>query len=61
MDYIEGGFPLSNPKDEAFFKEIREVPLQHAKISAFGMTRRRGLRAEDDPGMKLLLQRRRRS
>jgi len=55
VDYIEGGFPLSNPKDEAFFKEIREVPLKHAKISAFGMTRRRGLRAEDDPGMKALL------
>ena len=55
VDYIEGGFPLSNPKDAAFFKEIRELPLKHAKISAFGMTRRRGMRAEDDPGMRSLL------
>lgn len=55
VDYIEGGFPLSNPKDAAFFKEIRDLPLQHARISAFGMTRRRGTRAEDDPGMRALL------
>src|SRR5882724_421708 len=55
VDYIEGGFPLSNPKDAAFFKEIRDIPLKNAKISAFGMTRRRGIKAEDDPGMKSLL------
>src|SRR6266478_4041911 len=55
VDYIEGGFPLSNPKDAAFFKEIRETPLKHAKVSAFGMTRRRGIKAEDDPGMRSLL------
>lgn len=56
VDYIEGGFPLSNPKDAAFFKEIREQPLKYAKISAFGMTRRRGTRAQDDPGMQALLE-----
>src|SRR5690348_4422261 len=56
VDYIEGGFPLSNPKDAAFFKEIRETPLKNAKVSAFGMTRRRGIKAEDDPGMKALLE-----
>jgi 2-isopropylmalate synthase len=55
VDYIEGGFPLSNPKDAAFFREVREMPLKNAKISAFGMTRRRGIKAEDDPGMKSLL------
>ena len=55
VDYIEGGFPLSNPKDTAFFKDIREIPLKNAKISAFGMTRRRGVKAEDDPGMRSLL------
>src|SRR4051812_22569377 len=55
VDYIEGGFPLSNPKDEAFFRDIREVKLANAKISAFGMTRRRGVNAEDDPGMQALL------
>jgi 2-isopropylmalate synthase len=55
VDYIEGGFPLSNPKDEAFFKEIREAKLKHAKVAAFGMTRRKGIKAEDDPGMTALL------
>ena len=55
VDYIEGGFPLSNPKDEAFFRDIRQMKLQHAKIAAFGMTRRRGVKAEDDPGMRALL------
>lgn len=55
VDYVEGGFPLSNPKDEAFFQEIRKVNLKNARISAFGMTRRRGMKAEDDPGMKALL------
>ncbi|MFN2638394.1 MAG: hypothetical protein ABR585_15425 [Gemmatimonadaceae bacterium] len=36
VDYIEGGFPLSNPKDEAFFKDIRGMGLTHAKVAAFG-------------------------
>ena len=52
VDYIEGGFPLSNPKDEAFFRDVRELKLKHAQVAAFGMTRRRGVKAEDDPGMK---------
>lgn len=55
VDYIEGGFPLSNPKDAAFFQEIRLVRLKHARVSAFGMTRRRGTQAADDPGIKALL------
>src|SRR5829696_5153897 len=55
VDYIEGGFPGSNDKDRAFFKEIPGLGLTHAKVSAFGMTRRRGMRAEDDPNMKALL------
>lgn len=55
VDYIEGGFPLSNPKDEAFFREVRQMNLKHAKVSAFGMTRRRGIKASEDPGMKSLL------
>src|SRR5205085_4271591 len=55
FDYIEGGYPLSNEKDAEYFQRVWELDLQHAKICAFGMTRRRGLRAEDDPGMKALL------
>ena len=54
-DYIEGGFPLSNPKDAAFFQEVKGLKLRHAKVSAFGMTRRRGIKAEEDPGMIALL------
>src|SRR5438105_1041743 len=55
VDYIEGGFPGSNEKDRAFFNDIKELQLKQAKISAFGMTRRRGVKAEDDPNMKALL------
>src|SRR3954470_3559869 len=55
VDYIEGGFPLSNPKDEAFFREVRQMNFKNAKVSAFGMTRRRGIKASEDPGMKALL------
>src|SRR5687768_4095715 len=54
-DYVEGGYPLSNPKDEAFFREIPGLKLRHARVSAFGMTRKRGAKAEDDAGMRALL------
>ena len=40
IDYIEGGFPGANPTDTAFFSE--RVPLKHAKLTAFGMTKRAG-------------------
>jgi len=40
IDYIEGGWPGSNPKDIAFFKDVRKVRLSHARIAAFGSTRR---------------------
>ena len=55
MDYIEGGYPLSNPKDAQYFTRVRSLTLKHAKIVAFGMTRRRGMRAADDPGMQAML------
>src|SRR5438477_13064134 len=55
VDYIEGGFPGSNEKDRAFFAEVKALKLRHAKVCAFGMTRRRGMKAEDDPNMKALL------
>src|SRR6266446_2345456 len=41
FDFIEGGYPLSNPKDFEYFKEALRLPLRHAKIVAFGMTRKR--------------------
>ncbi|MCA9177710.1 MAG: citramalate synthase [Planctomycetales bacterium] len=54
IDYVEGGYPLSNEKDEAYFQRVRGLNLQHAKICAFGMTRRRGFKACDDIGMQAL-------
>jgi 2-isopropylmalate synthase len=56
VDYIEGGFPLSNPKDALFFQEVKGLRLRHAKVCAFGMTRRRGIRTEEDPGLRALLE-----
>src|SRR6185437_535173 len=55
IDYIEGGYPLSNPKDAAYFRAVRDLELKHAKVAAFGMTRRRDVAAEDDIGMKALV------
>ena len=55
VDYIEGGYPLSNPKDKAFFEQILQRNLRNAKVAAFGMTRRKGVRASADEGMKALL------
>jgi 2-isopropylmalate synthase len=56
FDFIEGGYPLSNPKDAEFFRRIAEQPLKNSRVCAFGMTRRRGARAADDPGMKALIE-----
>jgi len=53
--YIEGGYPLSNPKDAAYFRALRDLELTHAKVAAFGMTRRRDVAAEHDQGMKSLV------
>ncbi len=55
VDYIEGGYPLSNPKDETFFRAIRKESLANARVAAFGMTRRRDVAVENDTGMKALL------
>ena len=55
VDYIEGGYPLSNPKDKAFFRDVRKRNVKRARIAAFGMTRRRGIKADGDAGMQALL------
>ena len=55
FDYVEGGYPASNEKDFEFFGQALELGLKHAKVCAFGMTRRKGIRAEDDVGLKTLL------
>jgi 2-isopropylmalate synthase len=56
VDFIEGGYPLSNPKDAQYFARVKALDLRQAKVCAFGMTRRRGMAAADDPGMKALLE-----
>ncbi|MBI1373023.1 MAG: citramalate synthase [Phycisphaera sp.] len=55
VDFIEGGYPLSNPKDVAYFEQVRDLELRHAKVVAFGMTRRKGIEAKDDVGMQALV------
>jgi 2-isopropylmalate synthase len=55
IDYIEGGFPGSNPKDVEFFAKAREHEWKHAKIAAFGATRRPGAHTPEDAQVKLLL------
>lgn len=56
FDFVEGGYPLSNPKDAEFFQRIAAEPLKHSRVCAFGMTRRKGVKPADDPGMKALLE-----
>ncbi len=55
IHFIEAGFPSSNPKEAELFRLLERVELQAAEVCAFGMTRRRGLAAEDDPGLRELL------
>src|SRR5438445_7516933 len=55
VDFIEGGYPLSNPKDFEYFQEVRKLPLRHARVTAFGMTRRKGALAAEDTCLKALL------
>ncbi len=55
IDYIEGGWPASNPKDKTFFEEIKKVELKHAKIAAFGSTRHAKNKVQEDQNMKELI------
>src|SRR5882672_9948429 len=53
IDYVEGGWPGANPTDSAFFAD--PPPLRHARFTAFGMTKRSGRSASNDPGLAALL------
>lgn len=55
IDYVEGGWPGSNPKDISFFDAARELRLNHAKLCAFGSTRRKGMQAASDPLIRQLV------
>jgi 2-isopropylmalate synthase len=54
IDVIEAGFPSSNPKEAELFELLARERLQHASVAAFGMTRRRDVRAEEDPALRVL-------
>ena len=56
IDFIEGGWPGSNPKDVEFFREAKSLKLKHAKLAAFGSTRRANTPVGDDPQVALLLE-----
>src|SRR3954464_150916 len=53
LDYVEGGWPGANPTDTAFFDDAPS--LAHARFTAFGMTKRSGRSAANDPGLAALL------
>jgi 2-isopropylmalate synthase len=54
INLIEAGFPSSNPKELELFELLAGERFAHASVAAFGMTRRRGLTAEDDPALRTL-------
>ena len=56
FDYVEGGFPGSNPKDEELFARLAAEPLKNAKLAAFGATRRANGTCADDVNLKALVE-----
>lgn len=56
IDFIEGGYPGSNPKDRRFFSSIRDLRLKHARVVAFGNTCRADMPCENDPQIKNLVE-----
>jgi 2-isopropylmalate synthase len=55
VDYIEGGWPGSNPKDAAYFEAVKALNLNHARISAFGSTCRKGAAPAEDANIQALV------
>ncbi|HVV17432.1 MAG TPA: citramalate synthase [Polyangia bacterium] len=55
IHYIEGGYPGSNPKDVEFFQRAKSIVFKHAKLTAFGMTRKAGGNAETDPILRAMI------
>lgn len=56
IDFIEGGWPGSNPKDAHFFNQIKKESLKHAKVAAFGSTHRKGIAPGKDANLNMLLE-----
>ena len=55
VGYVEAGFPSSNPKEAELFRLLADIHLERTRICAFGMTRRRGIAAEEDPALRDLV------
>jgi 2-isopropylmalate synthase len=55
FDFIEGGWPGANPKDIAFFEELKKIRLKSAKVAAFGSTRKAHSKASEDDNLRGLL------
>ena len=56
IDYIEGGWPGSNPKDKDFFARAKDLRFKHAKLTAFGSTRFNKNTIETDPNVRQLIE-----
>jgi 2-isopropylmalate synthase len=56
VHYIEGGWPGSNPKDMEFFERVQKLELSHSRITAFGSTRKIGVKAEEDENLQKIIE-----
>lgn len=56
VDIIESGWPGSNPKDSELFRALRRVSLANSRIAAFGSTRRKGIRADEDKSLNAIVE-----
>jgi 2-isopropylmalate synthase len=56
IHYIEGGYPLSNPKDQEFFRRVRDLDLGQVRVAAFGSTRRAGTPVAEDKWIRAVLE-----
>lgn len=55
IDYIEGGWPGANPKDSNYFQTIKDIPLSHSQIVAFGSTARKKIRVQHDEQIQAII------
>lgn len=55
ITFVEGGWPGSNPKDEEYFKRVKDLPLKNTEVVAFGSTRRSGIKSSADQNLNALV------
>ncbi|MDW8186544.1 MAG: citramalate synthase [Nitrososphaerota archaeon] len=56
VDVVEAGWPGSNPKDAEFFKIVRSLDLKNSRVAAFGSTRKKGMKADQDPSLRAIVE-----